>query len=387
MVQPLQLVATALRKVAVAFYTTKYSLKKKAGWLGQPIIQPYFGYGNKDFVYLKGRLLEDVGLSKPEDNHNKWQNLKAMYKRYTADFIPGARISVEFEGHETEVTTDEEGYFEVNLSLEQPIESDRDWFPMHFKLEDEIIHNQEESTATGRVMISETNSQFGIISDIDDTILVSRATKFLRKIRLLLLKNAYTRLPFEGVAAFYHALQIGNERNCFNPIFYVSSSSWKLYDLLLDFCQMKGIPVGPYMLRESRADDYRFISSIHNDHKLKKIEHILKVYAKIKFILIGDSGQKDTEIYAQVVRDFPGRIENIYIRDVSKEKNDVKITAIAEELKEKYDVKMNLVKHTSEAAELAYSSGYISHKELLNVKGDEEREYQYTEDPEELEKQ
>src|SRR5690606_10303721 len=132
----------------------------------------------------------------------------------------------------------------------------------------------------------------------------------------------------------------GKTGKYFNPIFYVSSSSWKLYDLLVDFCDVKNIPKGPFFLRSSRLDQYKFISSIHTDHKLTQIEKILSVYKSLKFILIGDSGQKDPEIYAQVVKDYPGRIEAIFIRDVSKKGRDERVNQLAERVAKEHQVDM-----------------------------------------------
>ena len=77
-------------------------------------------------------------------------------------------------------------------------------------------------------MVVRETAVYGVISDIDDTVLQSKATSYLQAARLLFLENARTRLPFAGVAAFYQAMQkgLGNQ---FNPIFYVSSSPWNVF--------------------------------------------------------------------------------------------------------------------------------------------------------------
>ena len=71
-----------------------------------------------------------------------------------------------------------------------------------------------------------------MISDIDDTIVRTGATSLLMMLRVVLLSNAHTRLPFQGVAAFYGALARGASGQDSNPLFYVSSSPWNLYDVL-----------------------------------------------------------------------------------------------------------------------------------------------------------
>jgi len=379
-------IAKYLRRLATLIYKLKFRFKKKMGLLEHPIIQPYIGYGNARKLHATGRILEKYALSKPIDRYNKWDNMKAMYRRYTSDFIPNVKVKATFRNLVKEGFTDDEGYFYFTFETADPLPAKDDWFEVKFELLDKVVRKQKPVEATGKIMVSELNSQFGIISDVDDTILVSRATTFLKKIRLLLLKNAHTRLPFEGVAAFYHALQKGSNNTSFNPIFYVSSSSWKLFDLLIDFAAKRGIPSGPFLLRASRIDHYRFISSIHANHKLQKIEHIMATYSKIKFILIGDSGQKDPEIYNQVVKDYPGRVKAIYIRDVSKEDRDAEVKKLADDLK-KQNIPMIFVQDTEEAAQHAHEQGYISDVGMKETIGEKAKDEIYTDDPEKLEKE
>lgn len=375
--------ASGLRRLGTFLYILKFRIKKKLGWLGIPIIQTYLGYGNTSRFYVYGRVLEEYALSKPLDKRSIWDNMKAMYKRYMCDFFPEVSIKAHFNGQEITAQSNEEGYFDIEFVLPEPLPAKEDWFEVELELMDKVLPRQGRVTATAEVMVSELNSEFGIISDVDDTILISRATHFIKKIRLLLLKNAHTRLPFQGVSAFYKSLQKGSTSTFFNPIFYVSSSSWKLYDLLLDFCKIRGIPKGPFMLRASRIDDYKFLSSIHNNHKLQKIEHILSTYDNLKFILIGDSGQKDPEIYEQVAKDFPGRIKVIYIRDVSKNKRDQQIERLSNHLEEN-GIEMVYVSSTTEAAQHALNNGFIHADNIGSVLGEAEKDELYSDDPDEL---
>jgi phosphatidate phosphatase APP1 len=351
-------IAGILRRIAVFIALVKFRFKKITGLLGKPVIQPYYGYGNRQEVFVHGRVIENNILSKPIHKYRMWDNVIAMYKRYVSDSIPNTNIGISFNGQKKQVCSNSAGYFDATFQLEKPL--DKDWLKVDFKLLDRILDDQNNVTASGHVMVSERNSQFGIISDVDDTILISKATKFIKKLRLLLLKNAHTRLPFEGVAAFYHALQKGKTGKYFNPIFYVSSSSWKLYDLLIEFCDVRGIPKGPFFLRTSRLEQFKFISSIHLDHKLQQIEKIMSMYPDVKFILIGDSGQKDPEIYLQVAKDFPGRVEAVFIRDISKDKRSQEIHKIGEKLFKDAGVELFYIETITQAAKHALSKGYIS---------------------------
>jgi phosphatidate phosphatase APP1 len=177
--------------------------------------------------------------------------------------------------------------------------------------------------------------------------------------RIVLLSNAHTRLPYEGVADFYRALQLGPSGEDFNPIFYVSSSPWNLYDMLEDFLDVHGVPAGPIFLKDWSPTTLRD----HDRHKLGVIHTLLATYPDLPFVLIGDSGERDPEIYRQIVREYPGRVRAIYIRDVTSGERDATVHAIAAELKE-VGVEMLLTADTVEAAEHAAKRGLISSKAL-----------------------
>src|SRR5690606_6523602 len=131
------------------------------------------------------------------------------------------------------------------------------------------------------------------------------ASNLLQMLKLTLFNNAHTRLPFEGVAALYQAFHAGAGGSEKNPLFYVSSSPWNLYDLLDEFFYLQDIPKGPFFLRDFGIDKDKFIVSGHEEHKIVQIEKILSTYPDMKFILIGDSGEKDPEIFTNVVQAFP----------------------------------------------------------------------------------
>ena len=117
--------------------------------------------------------------------------------------------------------------------------------------------------------------------------------------------NARTRLPFAGVSAFYKSLQLGRNGKRNNPFFYVSSSPWNMYDLLHDFLDINEIPQGPILLRDFGLEKDKLFRSDHMGHKYKEIENILLTYPELNFVLIGDSGQEDANIYREVVKNYP----------------------------------------------------------------------------------
>ncbi|RIV22414.1 DUF2183 domain-containing protein [Fibrisoma montanum] len=330
----------------------------------------YRGFGSPTAVWLKGRVLRQRDLSTPSDNDTFWQNLLATYQRFESDEVPGVTVRIQAFGQTHTTVSDEEGYFELTINPPNDLLPGRAWFPVRYELPDVVQPNGDPVIKDGYLMISPTFSQFGIISDIDDTVLVTEATSLLQTARLTFLGNAYTRLPFGGVAAFYRALQSGPVTTLFNPIYFVSSSPWNLYDLLVDFFRIQGIPKGPILLRDLGLSKTQFIKSSHHDHKLGMIRKVMDVNPQLPFVLIGDSGQQDPEIYSQVLRENPGRILAIYIRDVSQE--DRRDEAVRELIRtaEAARVPMLLVPDTVAAAEHAASIGLIDSDTIPEIRAD-----------------
>jgi phosphatidate phosphatase APP1 len=193
----------------------------------------------------------------------------------------------------------------------------------------------------------------------------SSATNVLKMAWIVLRNNAHTRLPFEGVAAFYKALQRGEDGESFNPIFYVSSSPWNIYDVLEDFLNVHGVPPGPLFLKDWSPT----VLGKHRDYKIGVIRRLLETYAEMPFVLIGDSGEEDPEIYLQAVREHPGRIMAVYIRDVTSVERDAEVATIAEQVR-KLGTEMVAVTDTAAAAEHASSIGLIAQDAVAGVRAE-----------------
>lgn len=352
------------------FKFLKVYLKQKAGWLDVPKILPYKGYGNESDIFIEGMVIEDKGLAKPKDNQQFWQNILATIKRFASDEIPGVKVKAEFLNEHQIATTDERGFFSFHFHLPEKEKEllTKKWHPVHISLLDEIVENQPQIYSTGEVRIIPKNQPKIIVSDIDDTVMISHSTQTFRKLRLMLLKNAHTRLPFPGVVEFYQSLAIGKEKQENNPFFYVSSSEWNLYDLLEDFFSINKLPKGTFLLRKLNYSIYKFWKSGggSHEHKYEKIKRLLEFYTEQKFILIGDSGQEDPAIYSKLAFEFPGRIEGIYIRRIRSksfsEKNENLDARLA-----KVNTSYIEVKDTQQAARHALNKGFIDESFLSKI--------------------
>ncbi|MFD2999920.1 App1 family protein [Pontibacter toksunensis] len=357
---------SAVEKVEHSISMAKFKAKDRLHLLEPINIMPYYGFGNDTYVYVKGRVLEDEKVKKPSEDGSTLTHLKDTYKRYESDEIPGIKLTASFAGQEIELETDEEGFFEVEFRTETPFDYSTTGQKVKLRLLEQKTEN-DKLEAEAYIFVPGKNSEFGIISDIDDTVLVSKITHFLGKLKLMLMKNATQRSPFPGIAGFLRALGKGSDSKGSNPLFFVSGSEWNLYDLLISFFRSHDIPEGPLLLRDkgTRFDRGEFETS-EQEYKREKIRHILDTYPGLRFICIGDSGQHDPEIYQKVVQEYPGRILGIYIRDVTPDKRDREVRNIASQVKEQ-KVEMELVEETLSAARHAVRMGWINEDQLEDV--------------------
>ena len=296
---------------------------RKIGDFGDELtIVPYLGYGTANKFTLSGRILEDKGAILTRDADSRWENLRNMYRRFATDEIAGARIRARFQTVETEAVANAEGYFNVELNTGNAVGGEAPFREVELELLEPIARSRRSARAVGRVLVPPSTAKFGVISDLDDTVIVTNVTNRLKMFLTVALLNEHTRLPFKGVAAFYQALQNGATGAENNPIFYVSSSPWNLYPPLTEFLRIHKIPLGALFLKDF-GNQTVFAPGDHVSHKLNSIETILNTYPHLPFVLIGDSGEQDPEIYREVVRKYPQRIRAVYIRSIDTKSDRV----------------------------------------------------------------
>jgi len=314
------------------------------------VILAYRGYGNARRIVLPGRVLEATRMRASRPGERRWRNLGAFLKLIESDEVPHARLRARFQGAQTALRADGEGYFRLEMEVGGVAAG---WHEVELALAgDPSVH------ALGRVLVPSQKAAFGVVSDIDDTIVYSHVTSKLRMLLTIAMSNAHSRKPFEGVAAFYRALHRG-----VNPFFYVSKSPWNLYVPLAEFLELQRLPEGPLFLRNLGL-------RMPRDHKCVAIEAILNAYPKLPFILIGDSGEKDPEIYREIVHRFPARIRVIYIRSVSRQPK--RLAAIERLIAEvaKTGCQLVLAPDSEYAAAHAAAEGLIDAEELRAVRAD-----------------
>lgn len=330
-------------------------------------VVPYRGHGRPDRLCLSGRVMEarEVGF---EPEPGIWTSVRNTIRRLETDEIRGARVRCRFRDQEVEVTADGEAFLELRLEPDPPV--DPGWHEVTLEIVDSMAE-RDAGPVTGEILVPPPDADFIVVSDLDDTVVRTGATDRFSMFRTVLLNDARTRLPFPGVRSLYHAFGAGPSGGGSNPIFYVSRSAWNLYEMITGFLEHHGLPKGPVLLK-----DYGLGSALgggEHDFKRRVLRDLLDFYSDAPFLLIGDSGQRDPEMYAEVARERPDRVRAVIIRDVTPRDRDREVRRIADGL-EGMGVPMVVAGDSAEAAREAAGLGLVSGERVAEVEAERSEE-------------
>lgn len=277
-------------------------------------------YGTRDHLYARGRALEDDVIDLGQRGLLKL--FINSWKRFETDEVRHAPLRLYLpDGRSLEMTTDSHGYFFLDRTVGNlgSLTDPEGWlnYEISFDANPKGRRILSGNRFPGSLLIPTEQASYGVITDIDDTILHTGVTSYMKwqVIANTLFKKADSRKPLHGAAELYHELHRGASGGEANPIFYVSHSPWNLYRYLEYFLHKHQFPKGPILLR-SMASVLGWTVKGHIPHKEHEILNILRTYPHTQFILIGDSGERDADIYLKVARLHPGRIRAIYLRSV-----------------------------------------------------------------------
>lgn len=327
------------------------------GWFrltNERTVRVYHGYGHAGRYVIYGHVLGFGPMPRKKFSRNVLKNTAALARLFIVRPLAGARLQLLWEGEIFKTTSEDDGFFKIEWSLNRHLASG--WHPLQVEMMDE--DDKVITTGTGYIFIPHP-TQLGFISDIDDTFLISHSSNLRKRLLVLFTRNAHSRKPFQGVVRHYQALTMANTtENAPNPFFYVSSSEWNLFHYIREFTSINGLPRGVFLLSQMKRFSQLFKTG-QNNHttKFMRIVRVLESYPTQKFVLLGDSSQMDPDIYAAVAKHFPHQVHAVYIRDVYK-KNQEKARETLEQI-EAAGVHCCFFAHSSEAFEHSQRIGLI----------------------------
>lgn len=281
-------------------------------------IDVYDGYGSTSLLLVSGRLFADRALDAVEEKDSRFKNLVKTSRRFVLNEAEKVWVRVELGQRVREVQTSEDGAFEAVFENLQDLP-----LGLHaarVSLSSRNLKAYQAGLGTGNFILHSPDShRLGIISDIDDTILRTNATSKVQMLKTIFLSNYKTQEPVIGMSDLFKAIHHGPEGDGYEATHYVSSSPDNLYSRINLFLDYRNFPQGSIDLKNiglGKGTDSLFD---HEHYKIGKIRKILQTYPSRRYILFGDSGEHDPEIYRQVVKEFPNQIVAVYIHNVTED--------------------------------------------------------------------
>ena len=290
-------------------------IMRRLGWF--PSVEPYIGYGTDNYARLICRT-----VLAPKAGHH------SVLKRgiYAMLVVPAVRIRVSLSIDGVPVESAQVGDSSVYDKPDASFNSGAEYCVSdcsgYLDLITERSLNVGEHKVSYKVdnrepvdasmfVISE-KSTLGIISDVDDTIMVTQAPSPLRAAYNLLIMNPEHRHAVKGMNHFFNKIRdfVPNA-----PFFYLSTSPWNVEASIRHFIAREGFPSGPLLLRDLDPRPKTFVPT-GPQHKLEFAQQLMDDFPGMRFVLIGDDGQKDPATYASIIKKFPNRVLAVGIRQL-----------------------------------------------------------------------
>ncbi|WP_346799006.1 phosphatase domain-containing protein [Halomonas sp. Bachu 37] len=325
---------------------------------GGMVVHPYRGYGSQRQVFLMGRVFHQAALGRAIPRRGMLRDTADIVRRIARRGLNQAHIHIRLGENTLDVVTDRDGYFYAHLPLNTPLPIEVSWHRAHLHV---TADNEAPVRAQAEIYIPPPETDLLVISDIDDTVMYTGVADKIRMLYRLFVKKPHRRTAFPGVATLYQALHRGSTDRQERPILYVSRGPWAIYEMLEAFFQLNRIPVGPILfLREWGLTWRHPWPRRAEEHKRDLINHMLELFEDMPCILIGDSGQHDPEVYADIVKAYPDRIKAVYIRRVDKKPAREKAIQKLRDDISYTQCDLVLAPDSTLMAEHAYSQGEIS---------------------------
>ena len=327
----------------------------------------YRGFVADDVAKVRVRVIETPEI--PGDSRIPyWEVAQSNLRRHSALAIAGAEVELRIGKHTAKELTDDHGFANFSLPVPGLKVGWHDAEAVTTPIED-----GESASGTGQVVKPSLKAPFLVISDIDDTILLTGLTEGVTMVTRTLLREANQRRAIPGMSSLYRGLVRGVPNRAGNrkpePIFfYVSTGSWSFYPLLEQFIQLRAFPQGPMFLTDWGPTE-RYLRRSGAEHKRTAIRRLLEAYPGMRFVLIGDSGQRDALTYEEMAREFPGRVELIIIRQVGSDSDDrnKQITEHANALRAE-GIPLHLVSDANAAAQLVHQLNLCDEETVREVR-------------------
>lgn len=269
--------------------------RSEAGWT--PEITPFRGYGTPARIHVIGRVLMH------DPNEEPGNQVQRGYRQFFTIQVGDLPITVRVGDQSVETKTNANGYFDVLVDDHGLAEG---W-------QEVTVEARGAQPVQAEVLVTSEHESFGLVTDIDDTIMVTNLPRALHAAYNSWFIRTDQRKPVEGMAEFYSAVLADHPGA---PVFYLSTGAWNTYETLCRFIEENDLPKGPLLLTDWGPTPTGLFRS-GQEHKKVQLRNLFIEYPNIEWVLVGDNGQHDPLIYSDAILEHPDRVRGVAIRELT----------------------------------------------------------------------
>ncbi|MCS5720867.1 DUF2183 domain-containing protein [Herbiconiux sp. CPCC 203407] len=273
-------------------------------WGHLPTVIPYAGYGTTERIRVLGRVL----LTKPPREGESSRSMQRREERvrgwrsFTSVPVGDIEVIIEIEGTVRTVRADRGGVVDTSVDVELV----PGWHTI-------TMRTHDSDAVEAPVFIVDPDTSFGVVCDIDDTVMVTALPRPFLAFWNTFVLDEHARTPTPGMAVFLERLTADHPGS---PFIYLSTGAWNVAPTLTRFLGRNLYPRGPLLLTDWGPTSDRFFRS-GREHKETNLRRLASEFPDIRWVLIGDDGQHDEEIYGEFALEHPENVRAIAIRQLS----------------------------------------------------------------------
>jgi phosphatidate phosphatase APP1 len=259
-----------------------------------PTVIPFTGYGTTEWVRVLGRVVLRKPGTPPTDRFTSIRG----WRSFVSIPVSGALVDVTVDGTRTSISSDRGGVLDAGI----PARLTAGWTVVTMSIAGDVVD--------APVFVVDDAVTFGILSDVDDTVMVTTLPRPLLAAWNTFVLDEHARRAVAGMAVLYDRLL---QQHPGSPVIYLSTGAWNVVPTLTRFLERNVYPGGALLLTDWGPTHDRWFRN-GPEHKAKSLERLAAEFPKVKWLLIGDDGQHDEQIYGDFAAAHPQNVTAVAIR-------------------------------------------------------------------------
>ncbi|MGR0320443.1 App1 family protein [Agromyces sp. ZXT2-3] len=270
-----------------------------------PTVVPYTGYGSTEWVRVLCRVLLSKPI-RPDETSRRRRRRREQgirgWRSFTSVPVGDVPVTIEVGGQRIEVLADRGGVVDTKV----PVRLEPGWTHV-------IISTHGAEPVEAPILVVGPDIDFGVLSDVDDTVMVTALPRPFVAAWNTFVLDEHARSPTPGMAVLYERLA---RRHPGSPVVYLSTGAWNVAPTLTRFLSRNLYPAGPLLLTDWGPTHDRWFRS-GREHKSDNLRRLAEEFPHIRWLLIGDDGQHDEDLYAAFAAEHPDQVAAVAIRELS----------------------------------------------------------------------